>query len=95
MKAVIGMNLRATQELLARQTSENMPTFMRIGKRYIVNTNFICQIHITKQKFVLSDFEHFSFTLTASKEALKTMREMYTKSFNIIHKKGNSDNGQS
>ncbi len=79
MKAVIGMNLSNTQNLLAHQTPENMPVFMRIGKRYIVNTNFICQIHISKQKLVLSDFEHFAFTLPASKEALKVVREMYTR----------------
>lgn len=78
MKAVIGMNLGSTQALLARQSQENMPVFMRIGKKYIVNTRFICQVHIAKQKLVLSDFEHFTFTLPASKEALKTVKEMYT-----------------
>ncbi len=78
MRAVLGMNLGKTQELLSHQSRENMPVFMRIGKKYIVNTRFICQIHITKQRLVLSDFEHFTFTLPASKEALKTVKEMFT-----------------
>jgi len=77
MKIVVGMNLSNMQLMLSRQTQENMPVFMRIGKKYIVNTNFICQIHIAKQKLVLSDFERFAFTLPASKEALKTVKEMY------------------
>ena len=57
----------------------NMPVFMRIGKKYIVNIRFICQIHIAKQKLVLSDFERFTFTLPASKEALKTVKELFVK----------------
>ncbi len=85
MKAVIGMNLGSTQQLLAHQSPDNMPVFMRIGKKYIVNTAFICQIHITKQKLVLSDFEHFNFTLPASKEALKTVKEYYTKNLITTH----------
>lgn len=79
MKIVVGMNLSNMQQMLARQTSEHMPVFMRIGKKYIVNTRFVCQIHVAKQKLVLSDFEHFQFTLPASKEALKTVRELYVK----------------
>lgn len=77
MRIVVGMNLSNTQLTLSRQSPEQMPVFMRIGKKYIVNTRFICQIHIAKQKLVLSDFEHFTFTLPASKEALKTVKEMY------------------
>ena len=76
MKIVVGMNLGNTQQMLSRQSSDNMPVFMRIGKKYIINTHFICQIHIAKQKLVLSDFERFAFTLPASKEALKTVKEM-------------------
>ncbi len=76
MKIVVGMNLGNTQQMISRQAPDNMPVFMRIGKKYIVNTCFICQIHIAKQKLVLSDFERFAFTLPASKEALKTVKEM-------------------
>lgn len=89
MRAVIGMNLGSTQQLLAHQTPDNMPVFMRIGKKYIVNTEFICQIHIAKQKLVLSDFEHFNFTLPASKEALKTVKEYYTKNLITNHNNNN------
>ena len=78
MKAVIGMNLGNTQEMLKHQTPENMPVFMRIGKKYIVNTEYVCQIHIKKQKLVLSDFEHFASSLPASREALKMIKEWYT-----------------
>lgn len=79
MKAVLGMNLSNTQQVLSHQPQENMPVFMRIGKKYIVNIRFICQIHIAKQKLVLSDFERFTFTLPASKEALKTVKELFVK----------------
>ena len=57
MKAVLGMNLSNTQQVLSHQPQENMPVFMRIGK----------------------DFERFTFTLPASKEALKTVKELFVK----------------
>ena len=77
LKAVVGMNLGKVQELLSNQTPEDLPQFMRIGKRFIVNMQFICQIHITRQQLVLSDFEHFTFTLPVSKDALKHLKELY------------------
>ena len=77
LKAVIGMNLGKVQELLSRQTPEDMPQFMRIGKRFIVNMQYICQIHVVKQRLVLSDFEHFTFSLPVSKEALKNLKDLY------------------
>ena len=77
MKIVVGMNLSNTQQMISRQSQDQMPVFMRIGKKFIVNTHFICQIHIAKQKLVLSDFERFAFTLPVSKEALKTVKDLY------------------
>ena len=53
--------------------------FIRIGKSLIVNSDFISFIHATRQKLVLSDCRTFSQELSASREALKTLKEVLEK----------------
>ena len=75
-KVCVTMNLSHTEEALAAQLGDNAKQFMRIGKRFIVNMNYIYQIDIQKQVFMLSDCERFLFQLPVSKEALKTVKEL-------------------
>lgn len=75
-KVCLTLNLAHTEEALAAQLGENAKQFMRIGKRFIVNMNYIYQVDIQKQVLMLSDYEHFLFQLPVSKEALKTVKEL-------------------
>lgn len=75
-KVCVTMNLSHTEEALATQLGCNAHHFMRVGKRFIVNMNYIYQIDILKQILMLSDCEHFLFQLPVSKEALKTVKEL-------------------
>jgi DNA-binding LytR/AlgR family response regulator len=70
------MNLAHTEEALAAQLGDNARQFMRIGKRFIVNMNYIFQVDIQKQTLMLSDCERFLFQMPVSKEALKTVKEL-------------------
>ncbi len=75
-KVCITLNLAHTEEALATQLGDNAKQFMRIGKRFIVNMNYIYQVDIQKQALMLSDCEHFLFQMPVSKEALKTVKEL-------------------
>ena len=75
-KVCVTMNLSHTEEALAAQLGNNANHFMRIGKRFIVNMNYIFQIDIQKQMLMLSDCEHFLYQMPVSKEALKTVKEL-------------------
>ena len=75
-KACITVNLSHVEEALATQLQEQAKHFMRIGKRFVVNMNYIYQIDIQKQLLILSDFDHFVFQLPISKEALKVVKEL-------------------
>ena len=75
-KVCVTMNLSHTEEALAAQLGDNAKRFMRIGKRFIVNMNYIYQVDIPKQTLMLSDCEHFLFQMPVSKEALKTVKEL-------------------
>ena len=75
-KVCLTINLAHTEEALASQLGEIAKLFMRIGKRFIVNMNFIYQVDIQKQVLMLSDCERFLFQMPVSKEALKTVKEL-------------------
>ena len=75
-KVCVTLNLAHTEEALASQLGDNAKHFMRIGKRFIVNMNYIFQVDIQKQILMLSDCGHFLFQLPVSKEALKTVKEL-------------------
>lgn len=78
-KLCITLNLAHTEEALAAQLGDNARQFMRIGKRFIVNMNYIYQIDIQKQTLMLSDCEHFLFQMPVSKEALKAVKDLVIK----------------
>ena len=75
-KVCVTLNLSHTEEALAKQLGSNANQFMRIGKRFIVNMNYIYQIDIQKQTLMLSDCDHFLFQMPVSKEALKAVKEL-------------------
>ncbi len=75
-KVCITMNLAHMEMALATQLGDNAKHFMRIGKRFIVNMNYIYQIDVLKQTLLLSDYENFLFQVPVSKEALKTVKDL-------------------
>jgi DNA-binding LytR/AlgR family response regulator len=54
--------------------------FIRIGKSIIVNRSYVYYINVSRQKLTLSDIRTFSHTVSASKEALKQLKEEIEKS---------------
>lgn len=65
-------------ETMIKEIKEGQHVYIRIGKRFIVNTDMIVQVNITNQKLVLSDLDHQgNFSLPVSKEALKQIKELY------------------
>lgn len=76
LKSSVGLNLSKMEESLSEQLKERASNFMRIGKRFIINRDFIYSINMQKMALVLSDFEHFAFQIPVSKEALKKIKEL-------------------
>ena len=77
MRATVCMNLAQMQSILGESLKEDAGIFARIGKRHIINLNYVYQIAILRQKLVLSDGEHFEYQVNISKDALKKLRDMY------------------
>ncbi len=76
LKGSVCMNLGEMEHNLEEQLGESAKIFMRIGKSFIINMNYIYQIQVLKQHLVLSDHDHFAFQITISKKALKAVKEL-------------------
>ncbi len=77
-KVLLPVGLSEVEKLISAAPENNQAVFIRIGKRFIVNTDMIVQVDMTKLQLVLSDFDHpGSFALPMSKEALKQIKNLY------------------
>ncbi len=84
LKGVVSMNLAHMQQILSERLKEQATIFARVGKKYIINLAYVCQIHVTRQKLMLSDSENFAFNLDVSKDALRNLKDLYIKSIGNI-----------
>lgn len=76
LRASVCMNLGEMERALADQIGDKAKRFMRIGKRFIINMEYVYQINVLKQQLVLSDYDHFAFQVSVSKDALKKMKDL-------------------
>lgn len=51
--------------------------FVRLGKSLIINSDYIAHINTSKQKLILSDCRTFRYDVSASREALKKLKETF------------------
>ena len=72
------------EKMIASQLGSEGSIFIRIGKSLIINRSFIYYINPSKQKLTLSDATTFSYTVTASKEALKQLKEFIEKEIKYL-----------
>lgn len=74
--SLVCINLGKMEELLALRFNDSPGSFARIGKKYILNLNYVYRINTLKQELVLSDQRSFTHTLSLSKIALKALKEL-------------------
>ncbi len=73
-------NLSHFQKLIEQQLKDDASRFIRIGKSLIINREYIYRINLTKQQLVMSDMAlNQAFVLSASKEALKQLKQLLEK----------------
>ncbi len=76
---LLTLQLGQIEKIIATQLGSEGNRFIRIGKSLIINRSFIYYINVPKQKLILSDAAKFSHSVTASKEALKQLKELLEK----------------
>lgn len=76
---MVSYQLGQIEKMIASQLDRDADMFVRIGKSLIINRLYIYYIDVTKQKLILSDVRNFSHTVSASKEALKQLKDLIEK----------------
>lgn len=75
-KALVTMQLGQLEDILNSQLGEDVTNIVRIGRGLIINTEYVHQIDLTRQRLVLSDCEKCWFELNASKVALAQLKSL-------------------
>lgn len=76
---VLTLQLGQIERRISQMLDENDKRFIRIGKSLIVNRDFIAFVNPPRQKMILSDCRTFRLEASASKEALKALKELMEK----------------
>lgn len=78
-KFVLTLQLGQIERRISEMLDKDDHRFIRIGKSLIVNRDFIAFIHPVRQKLILSDCRSFRHEVSASKDALKALKELLEK----------------
>lgn len=76
---MVTFQLGQIEEMIQKQLPEMRSNFIRIGRSLIININHVFHINIARQQLLLKDRDN-TYTLSASKEALKALKEFIEKS---------------
>ena len=71
---MVTFQLGQIEEIINRQLPDMRSMFIRIGRSLIINVNHIYHINISRQQLLLKDRDN-TYALSASKEALKALKE--------------------
>lgn len=75
-KSSVCMNLSDMQKLISESLQEKASIFARVGKRFIVNMNYIYKVQPLHQSLILTDGVNFAFQLGISKDALRKLKDV-------------------
>ena len=78
---MVSYQLGNIETLISKQLGKEYGRqFIRIGRGMIINRSYVYYINISRQQLKLSDLRTFSHTVSASKEALRQLKEEIEKS---------------
>lgn len=78
VKVILPVGLTDLQHILVQNFKERARVFLHIGRRFIVNTEFVVKVSVSKQQLTLCDMVSSTiYNLPVSKEALKKIKNMY------------------
>lgn len=78
-RVMLTSQLGQVEKRIAESAAAAENRFIRIGKSLIINRDYISFINAGRQKLVLSDCRTFRHELSASREALKALKELIEK----------------
>jgi DNA-binding LytR/AlgR family response regulator len=67
---LVAFQLGQIEDMIGEQLGDQRSNFLRIGRKLIINTDYLYSIDITQQQLILSDCAGCYHELTASREVL-------------------------
>lgn len=81
-KYVLTLQLGQVERRISEMVERHDNRFIRIGKSLIINREFITFINPTRQRLILSDCRNFRYEVSASRDALKALKDYLEKEAN-------------
>lgn len=76
--ATVLLTLGNLEKIIDERMAGKVKPYIRIGRRFVINTSYIFHINTLRQQLVLTDcMTPTVYTLSVSKEALKTIKNLY------------------
>lgn len=76
-KQVVTSQIGQIESMMAQQLGNEGVSFIRIGRGLIINIDFVYRINPSRQELVLSDSRSINEKLSASKEALRQLKDLF------------------
>ena len=76
-KHLVSFQLGQIEDLIGEQLGDKGTNFVRVGRKLIINTDYLFSINITKQILILSDCAGCYHELNASREVLIKMKAYF------------------
>ena len=76
LRVQVGLSLTRMEAALSEQLHEGAAVFMRVGKRFIINREYIFNIDTARQRLCISDMQTFAYQLQIGKEALRMIKNL-------------------
>lgn len=76
---VLTMQLGQIEQRMSMTIDTSDKRFVRIGKSLIVNLDFVTLVNPSRQKLTLSDCRTFRHDVSASREALRSLKDYFEK----------------
>ncbi len=76
---VLTMQLGQIEQWMSSTVEPSYNSFVRIGKSLIVNLDYVTHINPSRQKLTLSNFQTFRHEVSASREALRSLKDYFEK----------------
>lgn len=78
LRVALPVSLAQLERVLAENKGGDEFRFVHLGKRFIVNVEYLLHISVSKQEVTFADPAHQNlFRLSVSKEALKALKNLY------------------
>lgn len=77
VKTTLLASLSTLETLIAERFPEKKNMFIRLGKKYIINSTQIFQISVPRQRLILTNLNSTTvYTIPVAKEALKNLKSL-------------------